>query len=152
MDKNNKTLYMVIIIIVILLNLFFFYENFINSNQEKNENGLVISDTWSSKGSVSDKNLDQTEITYGISLKNEYIKDKYIVSVEVVLNESVSDLYESGALVVPIEEVILPDHSISVETNFIFNTKDMSKMDIEALEPIIKEVIINSQETISFID
>lgn len=147
----QKKLIISIVISILCVLVLFIGCNSINSTKNQTKGGLKIN-LWSfGLGNVNETNLDKTKLYYSFNLTNENNKKIFIKSIQPSINEKIKNKIISKDIVVSVNKDIKPNETINIYGDFIFDTKGLSKLDIENLEPLLTDIKISTDETISLI-
>lgn len=144
--KGNLIIALILLFILLVMTA---CTNFGYRGRESKDNvGLQIYSMSTGLGAVSKENTDQHHLTYIINLSNEDAKDVDIKWIEPVLGKGIKDRVEQEDLRLVIEKTIPVKGALKIEGMIIFNTLNLSKEDIIALEPFITGIKVGSEKTI----
>lgn len=90
-----------------------------------------------------------TKLSYSFNLNNENNKSVFVKSIEPLINEKIKDKVISKDIVVVVNKDIKPNEIIQINGEIIFDTKGLSKSDIEKLEPLLRDVKVSTDEIIN---
>lgn len=114
------------------------------------EKGIKILSMVSSLGGVEDEenNFDKQRFSYNLTLHNYEDNDLFVKSVEPLLGGKIKDRILSEDIKVLVNSEIKSKQSLSVSGEIIIDTENLSKEEIIALEPYIKEFKITEERVI----
>ncbi len=110
--------------------------------------GLQISSMNSAIGAVEPDRIDKQRMSYSINLCNDSDQETYISFVEPLLATEINGRLLSGDTRVEVKKKVSARDSIVVEGEFIFDSTDLSKQDIIAMEPIISGYRVGTEQQI----
>lgn len=142
-------------IILMVISILCVFALFIGCNSTKakiqTKGGLKIN-SWSfGLGNVNETSLDKTKLSYSLNITNENNNKIFIKSVQPSISEKIKNKMISKDIVVSVKKDIKPDETIKINGFYIFDTKGLSKSDIEKLEPLLTNIKVSTDETISLI-
>ena len=128
-----------------------FNVNYNKNIQNQVKDSLTINGWSFGLGSVDETNSDKTKLSYSFNLNNENNKSIFIKSIEPLINEKIKDKIISKDIVVAVNKDIKPNETIQINGEIIFDTKLLSKSDIEKLEPLLRDIKVSTDEIINLI-
>lgn len=148
-NLSKKTILIIISSIVFMFLLF--NVNYNKNTQNQVKDSLTINGWSFGLGSVDEANPDKTKLSYSFNLNNENNKSIFIKSIEPLINEKIKDRIISKGTVVVVNKDIKPNEIIQINGEIIFDTKLLSKSDIEKLEPLLRDIKVSTDEIINII-
>jgi hypothetical protein len=113
-------------------------------------NGGIKIYSWSSAiGGVNNVDLEKSKFSYYLNLTNENSKEILIKELEPIVSKSLSTKMISKNLVLNLNKKINPKETVEVKGEIIFYTEGMTKQDILALQPLITDIRVSSEEIIN---
>lgn len=148
-NLSKKT---ILILIASVVFMFLLFDVSYNKNiQNQVKGGLKINEWIFGLGSVDETNLDKTKLSYSFNLTNENNKSIFIKSIEPLINENIKDKIINKDIVIAVNKDIKPNETIQINGEIIFDTKELSKSDIEKLEPLLIDIKVSTDEIINLI-
>jgi hypothetical protein len=132
-----------------LLTLLLFTGCSSKSAQNQIKGGLKIYSWSSALGSVSNTDLDKTKFSYSVDLSNENDKSIFIKSIQPLVNETIKDKILSKEVLVTVNKDVKSNETIQISGEIIIDTKGLTKLDLEKLEPFIMDIKVISEETVN---
>jgi len=127
-------------ILVLLLTLIIF-TGCSNTTSKKEENNILqITAAMTSIGAV-DEAFDKQKLSYEFTISNKGNLPIFEESIKIILTDWINE----KQIVNKIEETRFNEENIIVKGYVIFNTKDMSKREIEEKEPFIEGIKIRTE-------
>lgn len=114
----------------------------------KTKGGLKINGWSFGLGGISETDLDKTKLSYSINLTNENEHTIFAKSVQPLVNEKIINKIQNKGFIVTVNKNIKPNETIQINGEIIFDTKGLTKQDIEKLEPFITDIKVTTEETI----
>ena len=139
----------IIIITISLLFVSLFFTGCSTNTQMQTKNGLKINEWSSGLGSVNEMDLDKTKFSYSINLTNYNENTIFIKAVQPIVNRQNVNKIISKDIIITVNKDLKPNESIQINGEIIFNTKGLTKLDIEKLEPFITDIKFSTEEIIS---
>lgn len=120
------------------------------TNKSQSNNGISINSIQTSIGAIEENtnDIENQSFKYTVQLTNNEDDDLKIISIEPILTEKFEKLVSSKDLIKNINEIISKNDYLEVSGEIIFNTKGMSKEEIESMQPFIKEIKIIEERKI----
>ena len=120
------------------------------TNKYQSNNGISINSIHTSIGGIEEgtNDIENQAFKYKVQLNNNEDDDLKIISIEPILTEKFEKLVLSKDLIKNINEIISKNDYLEISGEIIFNTKDMSKEEIESMQPFIKEIKITEERKI----
>ncbi len=110
--------------------------------------GLQICSMTSAIGGVEQNQTDKQRMSYAINLSNDSDQETYISFVEPLLSASINGRIISGDTRIEVNKKLAARGSLEVKGEFVFDSQDLSKQDILALEPIITGYRVGTEQQI----
>lgn len=145
----KKSIISIVISILCVFLLFIGYNS--KKAQIQTKGGLEINEWSFGLGSANETNLDNTKLSYSFNLTNKNNKKIFIKYIQPSINEKIKNKIISKNIVVSVNKDIKPNETIKINGFYIFDTKGLSKSDIEKLEPLLTDIKVSTDETISLI-
>ncbi|KUG02877.1 hypothetical protein ASZ90_019743 [hydrocarbon metagenome] len=115
---------------------------------QQSSKGLQICSMTSAIGAVEEDTIDQQRISYAINIRNDSDQQTYISFVEPLLAAGINGRLLSGDTRVEVKKKVAAHGSLDIKGEFIFDSKNLSKQDIIAMEPIITGYRIGTEQQI----
>ena len=112
--------------------------------------GIAVAGITTSIGAVGEDtaNPDTQCFHYTITLVNNESAEVKILSLEPTLAEGFKARVISQNVKVDVNQAIAPGDTLTVEGEILFDTKGLTKEEIEALQPFVKDVHITQERKI----
>ncbi len=118
------------------------------AESQQSSKGLQISSMTSAMGSVDPDKFDEQKLSFTINLCNDSDQDTYISFLEPLLTADINGRIISGDTRVEVKKKVAASDSIGVDGEIVFDSSDLSKQDIIAMEPIITGFRVGTEELI----
>lgn len=114
------------------------------------EEGIKITNMVSSMGGVKgeENNFNKQRYSYNLTLHNYDDNNFFINSVEPILGDKIKDRVVEKDIKVLVNSEIKSKQSLKVSGEIIIYTENLSKEEIDALEPYIKEFKITEERVV----
>jgi hypothetical protein len=113
--------------------------------------GIDINSITSSIGAVGENinDIETQSFKYTMTLTNNDIADITIVSVEPVLSEEFIERASNGDRIIQVNKLIPHGSSLDVSGEIVFDAKGLTKEQIVAMEPFVKDIKIVEERIIN---
>ncbi len=115
---------------------------------QQSSQGLQICSMTSTMGAVDPDQSDEQRLSFTVNLCNDSDEDIYISFIEPLLSADINGRIISGDTRVEVKKKVTAGDSIGIDGEFIFDSSDLSKQDIIAMEPIITGYRVGTEEQI----
>jgi hypothetical protein len=114
------------------------------------ETGIAVAGITTSIGAVGEDttNIETQSFHYTITLVNHETAEVQILSLEPTLAEGFNARVISQDIKVDVNQAIAPGGTLQVSGEILFDAKGLTKEEIEALQPFVKDFRITEERTI----